>query len=402
MEYHILNVAGRLAAAPSRNALLLVACLLALACNFSFSPGVRKARREVDRHFDFIRPVTGGFDIASCTGSVVRTVRVPKPSTTHSFTPDYSGFVFSHAEWDSESTLHLSVKVKLAGLEPFEVLSHTHGFLEFGRPDYEVDWLSADGSSFLVRDGPHLSYLFKDQTQIRRELIAEDVKCLAASFQEVYLLFRSGPPMLYRWNLLTQRPPLSTEILLPEKVNRIAATGERRFLIAFRTMPEYPGIFRDFLLVDLDDGNVRSLETPIDGQILELYPLDGTTNVLLTVWRYQRERLDGTVLQEFHLWNFRRAKTVHVSTNYKAFMVHPLAVENRSTDTSDHEAITYRPRNPEWRRRRRRLLDQLRPRCPLSRPGRRVQQCRRGAAAGLHPDPQPPALPAADEKRIYR
>ncbi len=337
MEYHILTVAGRLAAAPSRNALLLVACLLSLACNFSVSPAVLKARREVDRHFEFIRPVTGGFDIASCTGSVVRTVRVPKPSTTHSFTHDYSGFVFSHSELDPELTLRLSLKVKLAGLEPFEVLSRTYGFPEFGPPDYDVDWLSADGSSFLMRDGPHLSYLFRDQAQVRRKLIAEDVKCFAASFQEVYLLFQLGPPMLYRWNLLTQRPPLSTEILLPEKINRIAATGERRFLIAFRTRPESPDVLRDFLLVDLDDGNVRSLDTPIDGQILELFPLSGTTNVLLHVWRHHRERLDGTVLPEFHLWDFRRAKTVYVSTNYKAFMVHPLAVQNRSIDTSDHE-----------------------------------------------------------------
>jgi hypothetical protein len=188
-----------------------------------------------------------------------------------------------------------------------------------------------------VRDGPHLSYFFKDQAQIRRHLIAEDVKCVAASFQEVYFLFRSGPPMLYRWNLLTERPPLSTEILLPEKVNRIAVTGERRFLIAFRTRPESPDVLIDFLLVDLDEGNVRPLETPIDGQIFELLPLGGTTNVLLNVWRYHRERLDGTVLPEYHLWDFRRAKTIYVSTNYKAFMIHPLAVENRRIETSGYE-----------------------------------------------------------------
>ncbi len=149
MEYHILNVAGRLAVAPSRNALLLVTCLLAVACNFSISPAVRQARREVDHHFEFIRPVTGGFDIASCTGSMVRTVRVPNPSRIRSFTPDYSGFVLSQAEWESESTLRLSVKVKDIPNITWEVVEECRTQI-FGDPA-DLRYEGAEGIAVCVR-----------------------------------------------------------------------------------------------------------------------------------------------------------------------------------------------------------------------------------------------------------
>src|SRR5467141_2496827 len=93
-----------------------------VACGLVASADMRAARTEVNDRVAFIRPVTGGYAVATSDGAAKRTVPVGKRPWVSSLTPDLSGYYLV----EIGKTLagdRLTVIVRLAERDGMEVLS---------------------------------------------------------------------------------------------------------------------------------------------------------------------------------------------------------------------------------------------------------------------------------------
>lgn len=283
-------------------------------CGYFPTPEQVRARKEVDRQIAFVRPVTGGYDVAGSDGEVRKTVPVDERSWISSLTPDLSGFYFVRiAKEDSR----LSVMVSLAQGGPQEVFRRA--WVPEAKDEPRLVWSSADGRSFLVHANGSLWHWSKCESVLQRRLLAEDVKVFAVSPSKLYLIHRAQPMDLHwrNWEGSDEG-----RIELPEAYDHVTVGSDSEHLVFFKDSARSQNRKEGFAVLEVASQRLTPVSLLMKGEVYSLVPLKATTKAVVELWPGAQERLDGTELTEFLLWDYATGKVVPLFANSKMYQLH--------------------------------------------------------------------------------
>ncbi len=299
--------------------LLAPAALAVLGCNLFVGRGQMEARNEVVDRVAFIRPVTDGYAVASPGGDV--TTHVPKGGRewVSSYTPDFSGFSFV-----SESSLagrkgYLSLYVSLPGQGNVEVASAPTSTF-----DYQLEWTSRDGSSFLLKHDGSLWRFSRCENGLGRTLVASGVRSFACAFDRIYFNETAAVDQLYWTDVEGKGVKPRGSTTLEGRFSGFASGADPFRLIGYRNADHRPAVKEQFTVIDVASGTERSLECPIEGQIVDFVSIKGKTQLVVEIWIGGHERLDGTELTQFYLWDYGAGTAARLFKNHKFFQLHQL------------------------------------------------------------------------------
>jgi hypothetical protein len=293
--------------------LFLLAAMTASCDYFPTAEQVR-ARAEVDRHIAFVRPVTGGYDVAGSDGEVRRTVPVGERPWISSLTPDLSGFYFVRI---AKEESRLSMIVTLAEGGPQEVFRGA--WVPEANDEPRLVWSSADGRSFLVQAGGSLWHWSKCESALESQVLAEDVKAFAVSPSKLYVIHGTQPMELWwrDWGGSNEG-----RIELPKAYDHVTVGSDSEHLVLFKDSARNQTRKEGFAVLEVAGQRLTPLSMPMKGEVFSFVPLKGTTKAVVELWPGAQERADGTELTDFLLWDYATGKVVRLFTNSKMYQPH--------------------------------------------------------------------------------
>jgi hypothetical protein len=269
----------------------------------------------------FVRPVSSGYAVAGADGAVWQTVPVRERSWVSSLTPDLSGYSWVEVTSDDESASRMRLMIKLRGEEPVEVLRKTWS----GSADpKEIDltWLSADGRRFAICSDGRLSIRERCTGEFAEKLLTDDVRAFVISGRKVFWTRTMAPATLLSRDWVGDQPLATTELteaadelLMGEDDDHLLGVSRATVDVAARTRVTW---------VDVASRSAKSLWIPAAGRVIQIVAVRGSKSAVIELWS-GRERLDGTELGQFMLWDYGTGELTALFSNRDGYSLHALA-----------------------------------------------------------------------------
>ncbi len=311
--------------ATARSFALYASAVVASACNLFVSQDVRSARHEVSSHVAFVRPVTGGYEVAAPDGRVGRVAQTGSRDWVSSLTPDLSGYSYIVSARDRDSSTSrrkVTFFVQLPGLEPVAALSTETEKKNISR---KLAWASPDGSSFLIQLDGTLQSFSRCNDAIQRKLIAEGVQSFTVAYEILYFLKHDEPGNLF-WKRAGIDGRMENGILkLDSAFSGLVAGGDDDHLLGFRASRSRSSVRENLALIDIKTGRSHPINLPVDAEIFDFVHLRDKPAIVAEIWIGGMERLDGTELTQFYVWDYLSGEATRLFKNHKFYQLHSLS-----------------------------------------------------------------------------
>jgi|HubBroStandDraft_3_1064219.scaffolds.fasta_scaffold05146_2 hypothetical protein len=252
----------------------------------------------------FFETNQGGVSILSATGRRIKTLRIPPGQSVDSLTPDLSGWSFAQVRRGDprRGTSELVVYVSWPQKGAYEVLrQEIDSAKSTAVGSYELQWITADGAAFFLRNLDELSLVRLCGSQLSHLPVAKDVAAFAHTDTRLYTLSRNK----IRWRGIPEsaQDHERGERVVPEAFDGVEIGPSPDQLVLFRKPPARAPALTDFYLLDVSTGNGRWLQFRGAGAVIAFLPIKGTGEAVVEVSEAQ-ERFDGRALTNFYVWNY--------------------------------------------------------------------------------------------------
>ena len=286
----------------------------------------RSDRRTTNAYLRLTKKVPQGYDVYSLDESFSEKIQVtPANLSIASFVPDLSGYVYV-AETSSDGTsLQLSLLATTGGHSP-EIAASQAVDLENGSWsfDYELQWTSADGSSFLLETEGVLKHIYRCGMKLSSQEVAVDVRTFAYSYGLLYVVRRQEPNIIEYLNLEEEDASWQKAVPLPSLIDVLLPADRSGFVLAMKNSSSWEGAKELIFYANVTEGSFRSLWPPGNELVLAVIPLKSTRMAVVESWEKGRERLDGTGITRFFLWDYITNNISTISDNSLMGKVHDL------------------------------------------------------------------------------
>lgn len=281
------------------------------------------ARKQADKYVALIRPTSAGYSVAPTSGEVAQNVS-GTDGPVFSYTPDFSGFSFVRWQELEDGRSQFSLTVELENLDPIDVVSKTTDLGETdSRFEPRLQWTANNGSSFLVELDGVLTRFSVCGTTVAREVLARQVRSFGFDQSTLYFLDAKSRGR-FVWSPLTgEKVEWESSLDLPGDVDTIYVGWSKGTLIA-SSPSEWSGVIEKFYLIDIAARQVQPLDVPSEGRVFNFIPLKDSNSAVVELWLDGAERLDGTELTQFFLWDYASNNVTWLSKNKKMWTLHSL------------------------------------------------------------------------------
>jgi len=300
---------------------LAIAPLALVSCETCPTPRVQSARSIVDRWVALVKPVTGGVQVSSLEGTA-HVVSGTWKGYPLSLTPDLTGCASTTSDTSGPSGQDFTVWIELAGAAPLEVLripmDHESRATEHEAP-VKVTWIRPDGRMFLVQSGHSIFRCSVCPGLVSKELITDDGVCGTASGDDVFFIDRNAPTVL-RWRSTSGE---EGHIDIPRALDQLEPGAKAGKVVAF----QYPKSAEEnvtLLAADRGDGSVKPL-LRVPAGMVSFIRLPDETKAVVELWTKGKERIDGSMLTRFYLWDYVSGDLTFLRENSEGERLHPLA-----------------------------------------------------------------------------
>lgn len=294
------------------SATILLLALIQCGCNSASSQGIQQAAPDIDKFIQLVRPVTGGYEVTGFNGTVSRTVSVGSRSWVSSLTPDLSGFYFVTIGKANEAQ---ALKVSLSGFPSRTV--YTGIWTKDNVPS--LSWSATDGHAFFGLADGELSRWSACGTALNRTVISKGVAAFTFSSRTLYWIDTGSKNVLHWHDLLAGA---KNEMHIPSGYDRLSLGQNEREVLLFSNSKSESGLSKSIAKVDTRNKQVSLLTVPVNGKIFDLVPIKDSASVVLEATYGNKERLDGTELTQFVIWNYAVGTVTRLVTNEKMFQLH--------------------------------------------------------------------------------
>ncbi len=279
---------------------LAMSCLF-VACERPMNMAAQDARAELRSSIEFAKRRSDSYEFTNPAGDVVATVSGPQ---LLAIAPNRKAGIAAH------TTGHRSMQFEMVDADSERApvitlpLDSAHG--------PKIIWSSPDGRTFLWLGNGTLRFFSRCGNAFHEETVADhDVTAAAAGNEAI---------------VFAQNRELFTKNLRSRSVERMIELPARADLIAVR--PDGSEVYvvsngesRQPLVWRIIDGRLQPIPLTLHGVVHALIPLRGTPEVVVEAWR-GRERIDGTQMHEFFLWNHQTATLTLFLRNQSDYRLH--------------------------------------------------------------------------------
>jgi len=186
----------------------------------------------------FFETNQGGVSILSATGRRIKTLRIPPGQSVDSLTPDLSGWSFAQVRRGDprRGTSELVVYVSWPQKGAYEVLrQEIDSAKSTAVGSYELQWITADGAAFFLRNLDELSLVRLCGSQLSHLPVAKDVAAFAHTDTRLYTLSRNK----IRWRGIPEsaQDHERGERVVPEAFDGVEIGPSPDQLVLFRKPP---------------------------------------------------------------------------------------------------------------------------------------------------------------------